>query len=62
MWTQVVVVVGVGGGVGGVEVEVEVVGLERRATPRQVKKSILCSCTSMGRESGKCKIRSFVVV
>ena len=61
MWTQVVVVVGVGGGV-GVEVEVEVVGLERRATPRQVKKSILCSCTSISRESGKCKIRSFVVV
>ena len=51
MWTQVVVVVGVGGGV-GVEVEVEVVGVERRATPRQVKKSILCSCTvhSMCRE------------
>ena len=54
------VVVGVGGGVGGVEVEV--VGVERRATPRQVKKSILCSCTSISRESGKCKIRSFVVV
>ena len=60
MWTQVVVVVGVVGEVGGVEVEV--VDVERRATPRQVKKSILCSCTSMGRESGKCKIRSFVVV
>ena len=43
---------GVVDGVGGVEVAV--VSVERRATPRQVKKSILCN--------GKCTICSFVVV